>query len=157
MGANRIDAGGLWIESIGSYILGTRMNTDYLDIKSDKKPNICGNLCLNLTWVAGSTWFYLQLCADFGMNFILGMTQFISHPALTGWEFKRFYRYREGILDGCKSDRCRWLMNWNNFFCIFLQFVGMRQQNNYHQSWLRQIRYLPMINRSSGHQNQQIR
>ncbi len=29
---------------IGISILGTRMNTDYQDIKSDKKPNICGNL-----------------------------------------------------------------------------------------------------------------
>ena len=28
--------------------LGTRMNTDYQDIKSYKKPNICGNLCPNL-------------------------------------------------------------------------------------------------------------
>jgi hypothetical protein len=25
--------------------LGTRMNTDYQDIKSYKKPNICENLC----------------------------------------------------------------------------------------------------------------
>jgi len=47
------------------------------------------------------------------------LTQFISHR-LCWWEFKRFYRYREGMLDGCKSDRCRWLMNWyKNFFCIF--------------------------------------
>ena len=41
------------------------------------------------------------------------LTQFISHPDLAGWEFKRFYRYREGMLDGCKSDRCRRLMNWD--------------------------------------------
>jgi len=27
------------------------------------------------------------------------------------------------------------------FFSYFLQFVCMRQQNNHHQSWLRQIRY----------------
>ena len=48
------------------------------------------------------------------------LTQFISHR-LCRWEFKRFYRYREGILNGCKSGRCRRLMNWNNFFfCIFL-------------------------------------
>ena len=26
-------------------------------------------------------------------------------------EFKRFYRYSAGMLDGCKSDRCRQLMN----------------------------------------------
>jgi len=32
------------LESIGIFILGTRMNTDYQDIKSYKKPNICGNL-----------------------------------------------------------------------------------------------------------------
>ena len=28
--------------------MGTRMNTDYQDIKSYKKPNICENLCPNL-------------------------------------------------------------------------------------------------------------
>ena len=43
------------------------------------------------------------------------VTQFISHR-LYRWEFKRFYRYREGMLDGCKPDRCRRLMNWNKFF-----------------------------------------
>ncbi len=32
------------LESIGISILGTRMNTDYQDINSYKKPNICGNL-----------------------------------------------------------------------------------------------------------------
>ena len=32
------------LESIGVSILGTRMNTDYKDIKSYKKPNVCGNL-----------------------------------------------------------------------------------------------------------------
>jgi len=45
----------------------------------------------------------------------------------------------------------------NIFFAYFLQFVGMRQQTNHHQSWLRQTRYLPMINRSSAHQNQHVR
>jgi hypothetical protein len=35
-------------ESIGISIWGTRMNTDCQDIKSYKKPNICGNLCPNL-------------------------------------------------------------------------------------------------------------
>ena len=32
------------------------------------------------------------------------LTQFISHPALRDENLKRFYRYREGMLDGCKSD-----------------------------------------------------
>jgi len=32
------------LESIGVSILGTRMNTDYKDIKSYKKPNVCENL-----------------------------------------------------------------------------------------------------------------
>jgi hypothetical protein len=36
---------------------------------------------------------------------------FRSHR-LCRWEFKRFYRYREGILNGCNSECCRWLMNW---------------------------------------------
>jgi hypothetical protein len=48
-------------------------------------------------------------------------------------------------------------LTWPIFFAYFLQFVVMRQQNNHNQSWLGQTRYLPMINRSSGHQNQQIR
>jgi len=39
------------LESIGISILGTRMNKDYKDIKSYKKPNICGNLCPNLLGV----------------------------------------------------------------------------------------------------------
>ena len=43
------------------------------------------------------------------------VTQFISHR-LCRWEFKRFYRYREGMLDECKSDRCRRLMNWDKIF-----------------------------------------
>ena len=87
-----------------------------------------------------------------------GLTQFISHPDLAGWEFKRFYRYREGLLDGCVSDRCRRLMNWykKEFLHIFLQSVGMRQKNNHPQTWPRQTRYLQMMNRSSGHQNQLI-
>jgi len=34
-------------------ILGTRMNTDYQDNKSYKKPNICENLCPN--WIALNT------------------------------------------------------------------------------------------------------
>ena len=34
---------------IGISTLGTRMNTDYQDIKSYKKQNICANLCPNLT------------------------------------------------------------------------------------------------------------
>ena len=42
---------------------------------------------------------------------LIKLTQFISHR-LCRWEFKRFYRYREGILNGCKSDRCRRLMIW---------------------------------------------
>jgi hypothetical protein len=41
------------------------------------------------------------------------LTQFISHPDLSGWKFKRFCRYRDGMLDGCKCDRCRQLMNWD--------------------------------------------
>ena len=32
------------LDSIGISILGTRMNTDYQDNKSYKKPNLCGNL-----------------------------------------------------------------------------------------------------------------
>ena len=43
------------------------------------------------------------------------------------------------------------------FFAYLLQFAGMRQQTNHHQSWLRQTKHLPMMNRSSGHQNHQIR
>jgi len=35
--------------------------------------------------------------------------QFINHR-LCRWESKRFYRYREGMLHGCKSDRCQRLM-----------------------------------------------
>ena len=86
------------------------------------------------------------------------LTQFISHR-LCRWVFKRFYRYREGILDGCVSDRCRRLMNWykKEFLHIFFQSVGMRQKNNHPQTWPRQTRYLQMMNRSSGHQNRQIR
>ena len=38
------------------------------------------------------------------------LTQFISHRPCR-WEFKRFYSYRESMLDGSKSDRCRRLMN----------------------------------------------
>ena len=95
-------------------------------------------------WVAS---FFRRICTGL-------LTQFISHR-LCRREFKRFYRYHEGMLDGCKSDRYWRLMNWDIFFVYFIQFVGMRQQNNHHQNWLRQIRYLPMINRSSGHQNQQ--
>jgi hypothetical protein len=37
------------LESIRISISGTRMNTDYQDIKSYKKPNICENLCPKLT------------------------------------------------------------------------------------------------------------
>ena len=86
-------------------------------------------------------------------DFYKQLTQFISHPALAGWEFKRFYRYRESMFHGCKFDRCRRLMNWNKiFFAYFLQVVGMRQQNNQHQIRLKQIRYLPEMNRSSSHQ-----
>jgi len=33
----------------------------------------------------------------------INLTQFISHRLVRG-EFKRFYRYREIMLDGCKSD-----------------------------------------------------
>ena len=32
------------LDSIGISILGTRMNTDYQDNKSYKKPNLCGHL-----------------------------------------------------------------------------------------------------------------
>ena len=41
------------LESLGISILGTRMNTDYQDIKSFKKPNTCENLCPNLTRLSG--------------------------------------------------------------------------------------------------------
>ena len=52
--------------------------------------------------------------------FLFCLTQFISHR-LCRWEFKRFYRYREGMLDGCVSDWCRRLMNWykKEFLHIF--------------------------------------
>jgi hypothetical protein len=36
--------------------LGTRMNTDYQDIKSYKKPNICENLCPNLRLEISTTY-----------------------------------------------------------------------------------------------------
>jgi len=50
-----------------------------------------------------------------------------------------------------------WIEIKKNFCIIFLQSVGMRRQNNFHQRWLRQTRYLLMMNRTSGHQNRQIR
>jgi len=53
-----------------------------------------------------------------------GLTQFISHR-LCRWEFKRFYRYREGMLHGCKSVWCRRIMNWDKkeFLLIFYNLL----------------------------------
>ena len=47
------------------------------------------------------------------------------------------------MLDGCKLDRCRRLMNWDKkeFFTYLLRFIGIRQLNNQHQIWLKQTRY----------------
>ena len=54
----------------------------------------------------------------------MSLTQFISHR-LCRWEIKRFYRYREGMLHGCKPDRRRWLMNWykKEFLLIFYNLL----------------------------------
>jgi len=35
---------------------------------------------------------------------VMCLTQYISHPDLSGREFKGLYRYREVMLDGCKLD-----------------------------------------------------
>jgi len=36
------------------------MNTDYQDIKSYKKPNVCGNLCPNISWFKRSNGMTLR-------------------------------------------------------------------------------------------------
>ena len=52
------------------------------------------------------------------IKWIFVLTQSISHR-LCRWKFKRFYRYREGMLNGCKSDRCRRFMNWYKIFFAY--------------------------------------
>jgi hypothetical protein len=50
-----------------------------------------------------------------------------------------------------RIDAGRWIKIRN--FAYLLRFIGIRQPNNQHQIRLKQTRYLPMMDRLSGHQN----
>jgi hypothetical protein len=84
------------------------------------------------------------------------LTQFISHR-LCRWEFKRFYRYREGMFEGCRPDRCRRLMNWDKKEFLFITIYWYTPVEQPAQNPTVENKILPMINRSSNHQNRQFR
>ena len=57
------------------------------------------------------------------------LTPFISHPELSGWELKRFYRYWEIMNHRSKPERYRWLMNGvnqKNFSSFFSTWSKMK-------------------------------